>query len=86
MATGDVLVYFMPKNGQELNNIANPHWAAPGLHDRDKGSYLDIYAQRRYNLTSVIWYFNLKTKRDLNKTAENNTKWTWERYAFIDCF
>lgn len=34
MATGDVLVYFMPKNGQELNNIANPHWAAPGLHDR----------------------------------------------------
>lgn len=22
------------KNGQELNNIANPHWAAPGLHDR----------------------------------------------------
>lgn len=39
MATGDVLVYFMPKNGQELNNIANPHWAAPGLHDRDKAPF-----------------------------------------------
>lgn len=27
MESCDILVYFMSENGQDLENIANPHWA-----------------------------------------------------------
>lgn len=45
METCHVLVYFMSENGQELVNLANPHWAVVGLHDMDKSLYLDVYVQ-----------------------------------------